>query len=201
MSAPPPWSPRYTCGHQRRLQAPQSMHEPTRQPIGEGQRRAAPPRRLFSCLPTRSRRRCCRSCKRAVFWTGIDRSLDEVGAWSFCGPSTPRALPVARLLTELGLSSAEAMALEEENLGVVGQAVDQRDGAGGVGEDSVPSFEGQVGGDQQGAVLVATADELEDQVGGASVVAEVAHLRRRPGSWAGCSAVGGVRGRGRSPAR
>ena len=109
-------------------------------------------------------------------FSGRDRpvSLTRLGAWSFCGPSTARALPVSRLLTELRLSSAEALAFEEKDLGMVGQAVDQCDGAGGVGEDGVPSLEGQVGGDQQGAVLVASADELEDQVGGASIVAEVA---------------------------
>ena len=50
---------------------------------------------------------------------------------------------------ELGLSSAEALAFEEKDLGMVGQAIDQRDGAGGVGEDGVPPLEGQVGGDQQ----------------------------------------------------
>ena len=50
------------------------------------------------------------------------------------------------------------------------------DGARRIGEDGVPAFEGQVGGDEQGAVLVAAADELEDQVGGACVVGEVAHL-------------------------
>ena len=49
--------PRYACGHQRRLQAPQAMHEPTRQPIGEGRQRAAPPRRRSSCPPTGSQRR------------------------------------------------------------------------------------------------------------------------------------------------
>ena len=39
--------------------------------------------------------------------------------------------------------------------------------ARGVGKDGVPAFEWQVGGDQQGAVLVAAADELEDQVASA----------------------------------
>ena len=87
-----------------------------------------------------------------------------------------RPLAVSLLLTEFGLSPAIALAFEEKNLGMVGQAVDQGDGARGVGKDGVPAFEGQVCGDQQGAVLVASADELEDQVGGAGVVAEVAYL-------------------------
>ena len=67
---------------------------------------------------------------------------------------------------------------------MVGQSVDQCDVARGVGKDGVPALEWQVGGDQQGAVLVAAADELEDQVGGACVVGEVSELiddeQRRP---------------------
>ena len=51
----------------------------------------------------------------------------------------------------------------QKNLDVVGQSVDQGDGARGVGKDGVPALEWQVGGDQQGAVLIAAADELEDQ--------------------------------------
>ena len=63
-----------------------------------------------------------------------------------------------------------------EDLDVVGEAVDERDGAGGVGEDGVPLLEGQVGGEEQGAVLVTAADELEEEVGGARVVGEVSDL-------------------------
>ena len=63
-----------------------------------------------------------------------------------------------------------------QDLDVVGQAVDQCDGARGVWEDGVPALERQVGGDEQGAVLVAAADELEEQVGGAGVGGEVAYL-------------------------
>ena len=59
---------------------------------------------------------------------------------------------------------------------MVGQAVDQGDGAGGIGEDGVAVLEGQVGGDQQGPAFVSAADELEDEVGGACIVGEVADL-------------------------
>ena len=45
-----------------------------------------------------------------------------------------------------------------------------------LGEDGVPLLEGQVGGEEQGAVLVAAADELEEEVGGAGVVGEVSDL-------------------------
>ena len=83
---------------------------------------------------------------------------------------------VALLLADLGLAPAIAPAFKEQDLDVVGQPVDQCDGARGVGEDGVPALERQVGGDEQGAVLVAAADELEEQVGGSGVVGEVAHL-------------------------
>ena len=39
--------------------------------------------------------------------------IDEVGAWSFCCVTTARALAVSLLLTELGLSSAIAVAFEK----------------------------------------------------------------------------------------
>ena len=89
---------------------------------------------------------------------------------------TVRTLAVALLLAELGLPSAIAPAFNEKDLDVVGQSVDQCDGARGVGKDGVPALERQVGSDQQGAVLVAAAGELEDQVGGACVVGEVSEL-------------------------
>ena len=82
----------------------------------------------------------------------------------------------ALLLGEFGLAPAIAAALDDEDLDVVGQTVDEGDGTGGVGEDGVPVLKGQVGGDEQGAVLVTAADELEEEVGGTRVVAEVADL-------------------------
>ena len=87
-----------------------------------------------------------------------------------------RTSAFALLLGELGLAAAIAAALKDEDLDVVGESVDEGDGAGGIGEDGVPVLEGQVGGDEQGAVLVAAADELEEEVGGASVVGEVSEL-------------------------
>ena len=87
-----------------------------------------------------------------------------------------RRSALALLLGELGLAPAIAPALEDEDLDVVGESVDEGDGARGIGEDGVPVLEGQVGSDEQGAVLVAAADELEEEVGGASVVGEVSEL-------------------------
>jgi hypothetical protein len=44
------------------------------------------------------------------------------------------------------------------------QAVDERDHAGGVGEHLGPFGKGLVGGDEGALFLVATADELEEQI-------------------------------------
>ena len=79
---------------------------------------------------------------------------------------------------------------------MVGQSVDQCDGARGVGEDGVPALERQVGCDQQGAVLVAAADELEDQVGGACVVGEVSELVDDQQRWARVVAQAAFEGAG-----
>jgi hypothetical protein len=62
------------------------------------------------------------------------------------------------------------------DLGVVDEAVDERDDAGGVGEDLVPFGEGAVGGDEGGFGLVAARDDLEQQVGVAFGVGQVADL-------------------------
>ena len=86
------------------------------------------------------------------------------------------ATAFALLLGERGLAPAIAAAFDDEDLDVVGQAIDQSYGARGVGEDGVPVLEGQIGGDEQGAVLVAAADELEEQVGGPCVVGEISQF-------------------------
>jgi hypothetical protein len=53
-----------------------------------------------------------------------------------------------------------------EDVGVVDDAVDHRCGDGLVAEDFAPAAERQVGGEDQRGVLVAAADELEEQVRG-----------------------------------
>jgi hypothetical protein len=49
-------------------------------------------------------------------------------------------------------------ALEGDDLGVVHQAIDQRDDAGGVWKDFVPFSKRTVGGDQRAFILIATRD-------------------------------------------
>ena len=46
------------------------------------------------------------------------------------------------LLGELSFTPAIAAALKDEDLDVVGESVDEGDGARGIGEDGVPVFEG-----------------------------------------------------------
>ena len=110
-------------------------------------------------------------------------------------------MAAALLLGDLGFTAAIAAALDEEDLDVVGEAVDECDGTGGIGKDGVPVLEGEVGGDQQGAVLVAAADELEEEVGGSGRRRRGSRVRRSRAVRAACSAGDGVRGRGQFPGR
>jgi len=65
----------------------------------------------------------------------------------------------------LGFLEAVGLAVEDDDFGVVHQPVDHGDDAGGIGEDLAPLGEGSVGGDEGAFVLVAAADQLEQQVG------------------------------------
>jgi hypothetical protein len=62
---------------------------------------------------------------------------------------------------------------------VVCQLIDEGDGAGRVREDGAPLFEGQVCGDHQGLLLVTTADDLKEEIGGVGVVREIAYFVNR----------------------
>src|SRR5277367_3806767 len=55
-------------------------------------------------------------------------------------------------------------------------ALDECRGTGGVWEDGVPVLEGEVGGHDEALLFVASADELEEQVGVSVVEGEVADL-------------------------
>ena len=77
-------------------------------------------------------------------------------------PSPPcPCLGPSLFLAEFGLSFPVAVAFNHDNLGVVGEAIDQRDRAGGVGKDGVPVLERQVRRHEQGAVFIAAADDLD----------------------------------------
>ena len=72
---------------------------------------------------------------------------------------------------------AEALAFDDDGLGAVQDAVQDRRGhAGVVVEDLRPALEGLVGRDDEGAAFVARADDLEEQVGPDFVEGQIAEL-------------------------
>jgi hypothetical protein len=73
----------------------------------------------------------------------------------------------------LALFEAVGVALDGHDLGVVHQAVNERDDAAGVGERLVPLGEGTVAREQERLLAVASADDLEEQVGVVRAVGEV----------------------------
>ena len=72
--------------------------------------------------------------------------------------------------------AAIAVAGDLHDGGVMGEAVDEPDGAGRVGEDGVPVAEGDVRGEDDRLLLVAARDDLEEQVRGVGIVGQVADL-------------------------
>ena len=58
----------------------------------------------------------------------------------------------------------------------MGEAVEKRREAGGIGKDSVPVFEDFIGGEQDGFALVTLVEDFEEQVGGVGVIRKVATL-------------------------
>jgi hypothetical protein len=125
-----------------------------------------------------------------VFWSGF---------WSI-GPGRFSAFDA--------VFHAVAGAFEHDGVAVVEQAVEHGGGDGGVAvEDAGPLLEGFVGGQDDGAALVAGADDLEEQVGSALVDGQVADFvedeQGRVGVFAqfgfeGAFGLGGVEGVGRS---
>jgi hypothetical protein len=71
---------------------------------------------------------------------------------------------------------APGLGLDIDDVTVLGEAVDEGRDAGGAGEDGGPLLEGEVGGDDGGALLVAAGDDGVEAVGGAAVGGEVAEL-------------------------
>src|SRR2546425_3717345 len=76
----------------------------------------------------------------------------------------------------LGDAASIALALDGEDLGVMDDAIDERGGRGGVGEDRRPLAERQVGGEHEALAFVAAADDLKEEGGGPRVVGQVADL-------------------------
>src|SRR3954453_4788350 len=95
-----------------------------------------------------------------------------------------------------GFLEPVGFAFDGDDLGVVDEPVDQRDDAGGIGENLAPLGKGAVGGDHRASGLVAAGDQFEHQVGMAVGVGEVAdfidHQQLRPGIVAEAASQGGI---------
>src|SRR6266702_1810862 len=95
------------------------------------------------------------------------------------GAARPRARGVvagsASLLVE-AVAKAPGLGAGVDDVGAVGEAVDDGLGEAGVVEDLGPFTEGQVGGDDQAAAFVAFGEDLEDELGGAVGQREVAEF-------------------------
>ena len=74
------------------------------------------------------------------------------------------------------MAEAPGLGAGVDDVGAVGEAVDDGLGQPGVGEDLGPLAERQVGGDDQRAAFVALGEDLEDELGGAVGQREVAEL-------------------------
>jgi hypothetical protein len=71
---------------------------------------------------------------------------------------------------------AVAVALEDDDFGVVHEAVDHGFDGGGVAEDFGPGGEALVGADDEAGSFVAAGDEGEEQGGGVGIEGDVADL-------------------------
>jgi hypothetical protein len=78
------------------------------------------------------------------------------------GSSTPL---LALLGAFFGLLEAIGVALDGDDFGMVDEAIDQGDDAGGVGKDLAPFGKGSIGGNQGRFGLIAARDDLKEQVG------------------------------------
>ena len=77
----------------------------------------------------------------------------------------------------LAFSDAITLALEEGDVGMVGEPVQQCGNASSVRKDGVPIFEGEIGSQHDGASsFVARIDDVVEEVGGVVVVGEIAKL-------------------------
>ena len=78
----------------------------------------------------------------------------------------------------------EACALDKDDFGVVEKAVEDGGGNGAVAiEDGGPLLEGFVGGEHDGAALVALADDLEEEVGAALIDGKITDLVKDKDGW------------------
>src|SRR5208337_5490860 len=88
----------------------------------------------------------------------------------------PLGVFLGRFGFHLAFPHAVGIAFQESDVGVMGEAVQQRGDAGGVGEDGIPFLEGFVGGQEHGVAFVAVVDDFKQQVGGVGVIGQITYL-------------------------
>src|ERR1039457_5113586 len=85
-------------------------------------------------------------------------------------------LPPARRGFPLTLGHAIAVAFNDGHFGMMQQTIQQRDDAGGVGEDLVPFLEGAICGEDHRLAFVTPVDDFVEQVRRLVVKREIAYL-------------------------
>lgn len=71
---------------------------------------------------------------------------------------------------------APGIGVDVDAMAVLRKAVDKSDDASGAWEDGAPLFESEIGSDDCRALLVATADEIVEDVGGAVVTRQISQF-------------------------
>jgi len=90
-----------------------------------------------------------------------------------------------RAAASWSLAPSIAVALDVDDVAVMGDPIDESDDAGGVGENGRPFLEGEIGGDDdRAALVVARVDHAVEQIGGVVVIGQIRELvhksRRTP---------------------
>jgi hypothetical protein len=100
-------------------------------------------------------------------WRGVlARRVSSLLRWA-------RWRGVRRVVTLEGMLVAPRIGIDVDLMAVLGEAVDECDDAGCSGEDCAPLLESEIGRDDRRALLVAPADDVEENVSGSAVAGQV----------------------------
>src|SRR5271170_6123388 len=117
---------------------------------------------------------------RAPKWRGFRRrrDADARARATAATRSWLGSAPLPRTLLGAVMSFLEAIrvAFDGDDFGVVNEAVNQRDDAGGVGEHLAPFGERPIGGDQRALALITPRDQFEHEVSMAIGIGEISDL-------------------------
>jgi len=84
--------------------------------------------------------------------------------------------------------------VDVDDVAVLSEAIDEGTQAGGVGEDVAPLLVGEVGGEDDGALLVTATDDPEEKIGCACIAGNVSELIEDEHVW-GCVTLQAALGR------